>query len=86
MSISGVVVNGRVEFTEASNLPDGTEVAIDALRPRERDEETREEFLQGLRESISNADAGIGLMNAREFMEQWEREIEAREAGNETGQ
>ena len=86
MSISGVVVNGRVEFTEASNLPDGTEVVVDALQPRERDEETREEFLQGLRESISNANAGIGLMNAREFMEQWEREIEAREAGNETGQ
>jgi hypothetical protein len=82
MLISGVVVNGRVEFTEASNLPDGTEVVVDVIRPR--DEETREEFLQGLRESIANADAGIGLVDAREFLEQWGREIAAREVGHET--
>ena len=81
MSISGEVRNGRVEFTEASSLPDGTEVVVDALRPREDDGETREEFLQGLRESIANADAGIGLVDAREFLEQWGREIEASEAG-----
>ena len=42
MFISGVVVNGRVEFTEASNLPDGSEVIVDVIRPR--DEETREGF------------------------------------------
>ncbi len=86
MLLSGVVMNGRVEFTEASTLPDGTEVVVDVVRPREADGETREEFLQGLRESIANADAGKGLVDAREFLEQWGREIAAREAGNETGQ
>ena len=85
MSISGVVMNGRVEFTEAADLPDGTEVLVDVMRPREEDEETREEFLQSLRESIDNADAGIGLMDAREFLEQWGREIDAREAAEGAG-
>ncbi len=85
MLISGVVINGRVEFTEASNLPDGTEVLVDALRPREADEETREEFLQGLRESHVNAMAGIGLVDADVFLEEWEREIESREAAERSG-
>ena len=77
MLISGVVINGRVEFTEASNLPDGTEVLVDALRPREADEETREEFLQGLRESIAS---GLDdCVSAKVFLEEWRREIEARE-------
>ncbi len=83
MTLSGVVVNGRVEFTEVSDLPDGTEVIVDAVRPREADEETREEFLQSLRESIANADAGIGVVDAREFLQEWGREIAAREAAEE---
>ncbi len=68
-------MNGRVEFTEASSLPDGTEVVVDTLRPR--DEETREEFLQGLRESIA-----AGLDDCKpmdEFLDQWRREIDERE-------
>ena len=77
MSISGVVRNGRVEFTEASDLPDGTEVIVDALRPREADEETREEFLQGLREAIA---AGLDDCEPMdEFLAQWRREIDERE-------
>lgn len=77
MLISGVVINGRVEFTVASNLPDGTEVLVDVLRPREADEETREEFLQGLRESIAS---GLDdCVPAKVFLEEWRREIEARE-------
>ena len=79
MWLSGVVLNGRVEFTEASNLPDGTEVVVDVLRPREGDEETREEFLQGLRESFA-ADPD-DCIPARVYLKQWRREIEAREAG-----
>ena len=83
MTLSGVVVNGRVEFTEASDLPDGTEVIVDAVRPREQDEETHEEFLQGLRESIA-----AGLDDCRpmdEFLAQWARDIGERErtAGGE---
>ena len=77
MLISGVVINGRVEFTEATDLPDGTEVVVDVMRPREADEETREEFLQGLRESIAS---GLDdCIPARVFLEQWRKEIEARE-------
>lgn len=81
MSISGVVRNGRVEFTVASDLPDGTEVVVEAMRPR--DEETREEFLQGLRESIA---AGLDdCVPMDEFLAQWGREIDEREraAGGE---
>ena len=83
MTLSGVVMNGRVEFTEASDLPDGTEVIVDAVRPREADEETREEFLQGLRESIA---AGLDDCTPMdEFLAQWAREIDERErtAGGE---
>ena len=85
MLISGGVVNGRVEFTEAATLPDGTEVVVDVIRPREEDEETRVEFLQGLRESHANAMAGIGLVDADVFLEEWGREIESREAAERSG-
>ncbi len=77
MLISGVVRNGRVEFTEASDLPDGTEVVVDVMRPREADEETREEFLQGLRESIASGLDDCTPMD--EFLAQWGREIDERE-------
>lgn len=77
MAISGVVMNGRVEFTEAANLPDGTEVIVDVLRPRDEDEETREEFLQSWRESIA---AGTSdCIPADEFLAQWRMEIDERE-------
>ena len=85
MTISGVVMNGRVEFTEAADLPDGTEVLVDVMRSRKEDGETREEFLQSLRESHANAMAGIGLMDADVFLEEWGREIDAREAAERIG-
>ena len=81
MLISGVVVNGRVEFTEAATLPDGTEVVVDVIRPREEDVETREEFLEGLRESIAAGTADC--IPAKVFLEQWRREIEVRERASE---
>ena len=84
MTISGVVMNGRVEFTEAADLPDGTEVIVDVMRLRDEDEETREEFLQSLRESIA---AGTSdCIPAKVFLAQWRREIEDRERAAEGGQ
>ena len=84
MTLSGVVMNGRVEFSESVDLPDGTEVIVDVMRPREEDGETREEFLQSLRESIA---AGTSdCVPAKVFLAQWRREIEERERAAEGGQ
>lgn len=81
MTISGVVMNGRVEFTEAADLPDGTEVLVDVMRARDEDGETREEFLQGLRESIAAGTSDCIPMD--EFLAQWGREIDERERAAE---
>ena len=83
MVISGVVVNGRVEFTERVDMPDGTEVVVEVMRPREADGETREEFLQGLRESIAAGTADCVPMD--EFLAQWGREIDERERAAGSG-
>lgn len=61
----------------------GADVTFEKWSARPADTETHEEFLQSLRESIADADAGIGLVDAREFLEQWGREIAVREAAEE---
>jgi len=75
MTLAGTIVNGHVRLDSPSDLPEGTRVRLwpEAGWTDEWDEmpplpaaETREEFLAGLRESISDPES----VDARQFMKQ----------------
>ena len=62
MTISGVVMYGRIEFSEPVNLPDGTQISADLVQieplaePYDRDGTLRE-----LREARADLRAGNGI-------------------------
>ena len=72
MAFAGTVVDGRVELDEPAKLPNGTRVRVDL----EDDDEasppppakTDAEHLAALRQSVAEAKAGIGGVEARQFL------------------
>ncbi len=62
MTISGVVMNGRVEFTERVNLPDGTPISADLVQIEPLAElYDRGQTLRELREARADLRAGNAL-------------------------
>ena len=81
MTLEGTIVNGHVRLDTPCDLPEGTRVRL--LTDEEHDDdaawdamppppvtETREEFLQSLRESIAESEAGDRGRPAREVMKE----------------
>ena len=70
MTVEGVVVGGRVEFETPLGVPDGTKVQVDVPERWSFEENDRETELAILRESIADAKAGRGGVEARAFLRQ----------------
>ena len=70
MILEGSILNGRVELDSPAELPDGTRVRLVADDLAPPGSETREEFLQSLRESIAESKAGVRGVEARQFMQE----------------
>lgn len=79
MTLTGTVVNGLVVFHGPQKFPEGSEVTVRLSSDDELDDdlagmpvpeptETYEEHLAILRQSIADAQAGIGLMTVAEAM------------------
>jgi len=75
MAFEGTVLNGVVVLDGGPRLPEGTRVRVD-LEMDDDDigpppsEETYEEHLAFLRESIAEAKAGVGGVEARQFLKE----------------
>jgi hypothetical protein len=76
MNLEGTVVNGVVVFDGNPQLPEGTRVRVeladddDLPRNPALEPGTREEELAALRESIEETKAGIGGVDARQFLKE----------------
>ena len=78
MTLEGTIRNGVIVPDGDAPLPDGMRVRYELLADDESDEdfgpppanETREEFLASLRESVADARAGTGGIEARAFLKQ----------------
>ena len=72
MALAGTVVDGRVELDEPAKLPDGTRVRVDLEDDDDavpsHPAETYEEHLAVLRQSVAEAKAGVGGVEARRFL------------------
>ncbi|HYH66420.1 MAG TPA: hypothetical protein VD866_17130 [Urbifossiella sp.] len=77
MTCEGTVVNGTIVFDGPPPFPEGTRVRVEAAADAELwDElarvpppptETREEFLEGLRQAHADMKAGLGVPAAEAF-------------------
>lgn len=65
MSVTGIIVNGRVELDEPGIFPEGTRVRIGP----EQSEESEEEWQHSLRDAYAEAQAGKGRP-AREVLKE----------------
>jgi hypothetical protein len=75
MTLEGTVVNGQIVLDAGTSLPEGARVRIELEPNDELDNlppppqtETYEEHLAMLRQSIEEAKAGIGGVEARQFL------------------
>jgi len=78
MILEGTILDGCVKLDTPAALPDGTRVRLmvgggedwpDDLEPPPATE-TREEFLQSLRDSVAESQAGVRGTEARQFMKE----------------
>lgn len=88
MTREGTVVNGAVVFDGPPPFPEGTRVRVEAAAdaelwdelariPPPPETETREEFLQSLRQSYADMKAGVKGTPAAEFFAELRRELGA---------
>jgi hypothetical protein len=83
MTLEGTVVNGRIVVNAAFPLPEGARVWIEVIDPAEEEvfpippllNETYEEHIAILRQSIADAAAGIGVMSFEEFDAEMKKEF-----------
>ncbi len=83
MTLEGTVVNGQIVVNAAFPLPEGARVWIEVIDPDEEEvfpipplsNETYEEHLALLRQSITDEEAGIGLMPFAEFDTEMKKEF-----------
>ncbi len=78
MTQEGTIRNGVIVPDDGTPLPDGMRVRYELLADDEGDDdfgppksaETRAEFLASLRDSVAEARAGVGGVEARTFLKQ----------------
>jgi hypothetical protein len=77
MSWQGTVVNGAIRLDGSWSLPEGAKVWVELSDDDELDNmppppptETYEEHLASLRQSIAETKAGIGGVDARQFLKE----------------
>ena len=78
MTLEGTIRNGVIVPDAGTPLPNGARVRYELLADDEGDDdfgpppstETRADFLASLRESVADARAGVGGIEARTFLKQ----------------
>ena len=83
MTLEGTVVNGQIVIVPNIALPEGASVRVELTDPEGDDvfpipplsNETYEEHLALLRQSIADEEAGIGLMPFAEFDAEMKKEF-----------
>lgn len=80
MVLDGTVVNGVIVLDGSPALPEGARVRVELAHGDDEDgwedippppsTETRAEFLESLRQSVSEAKAGVGGVEARQFLKE----------------